>query len=202
MSKSKAVVLSMGLAFFICMGIVAWRGEVQARAVSDGVLRFHVIANSDSDRDQQLKLKVRDGIAELTDKLFKDADSKEEASEIALQHKDEICKTAEDILRQNGDDSEVSMDVKRVFFPTKTYENITFPAGDYDAIQIKIGKAEGKNFWCVMFPALCVPSATGHNEEMLGDVLTDDAVDLVTHPTTFKFKIVELYHTVFHYFKK
>ena len=83
------------------------------------------------------------------------------------------------------------MEIKNLYFPTKSYEDITFPAGEYDAIHITIGEGKGENFWCVMFPALCVASVSEGNEELLSGVLGEGEMDLVTRPYTVKFKAAE-----------
>ena len=184
---------AMGLGFLTCMIILCITSAKEANSVSNSVLRFHIVANSDSEEDQTLKLKVRDGIATLTDKLFADAHTKEEAIDIAEQNTDVIAAAAEEILRQNGCNDSVQVAIRNLYFPTKTYENISFPAGSYDAIHITLGTGAGQNFWCVMFPALCVPSVSRDNEELLSGVLDEGAMELVTHPYTLKFKTAELW---------
>ena len=190
-NKTLSFLLALGLGFLTCMIILCFTAEKEARAVSDGVLRFHIVAASDSDRDQALKYKVRDGIAALTDQLFATARDKRQAMEIARAHREEIISAAEAILREQGCDDRVQMEIKRLDFPTKSYENITFPAGEYDAIHITIGEGKGQNFWCVMFPALCVSSVSEENEELLAGVLGEEEMELVTRPYTIKFKAAE-----------
>lgn len=198
MSKYKSALLAVGLAFVTMMIILAVTGGRQAKHLSDAVLRFHIVAASDSPQDQALKLKVRDGIAELTDTLFRDASTKQQAIAVAEAHREDIAAAATAILRQNGCDDAVAVTVDRSFFPTKRYENVTFPAGSYDAIHVDIGAAKGKNFWCVMFPSLCVPSVTKNNEELLGDVVGKPEIDLVTHPYSLRFKLVEWWQMLTH----
>ncbi len=196
MSKTKSALLAMGLAFITIMIVLAVTGGKQAKNLSDAVLRFHIVAASDSAEDQAIKYKVRDGIAGMTDLLFRDAATKEEAIAVARKHTGDLAAAAEEILRQNGSDDAVSVTVDRSFFPTKRYENVTFPAGVYDAIHIDIGAAEGKNFWCVMFPSLCVPSVTKDNAKLLGEVVGGEEIDLVTHPYSLRFRLVEWWNTL------
>ncbi len=184
-------ILALGLGFVTCMVLLCFSAGHQARAVSESVLRFHIVADSDSKEDQALKLKVRDGIAELTDKLFATAKNKEEAITIARESTDVLTSAAEEILRSEGCDDPVQVEIKNLYFPTKSYENITFPAGKYDAIHITIGQGQGENFWCVMFPALCVNSVSKGNEELLSGVLQEEEMKLVTRPYTLKFKFAE-----------
>jgi len=190
-NKNAIFFTALGLGFLMTMCILTLTAGRDAAAISDGVLRFHIVANSDSSEDQALKLKVRDGIATLTDQLFAQAENKEAALQIAKQNVALLQTTATDILRKNDCTDAVQVEIKNLFFPTKTYENITFPAGEYDAIHITIGKGEGQNFWCVMFPALCVPSATKENTKLLEGVLDRQQLGLVTRPYTFKFKLAE-----------
>ncbi len=190
-NKTVSMLAALGLGFLCCMILLCFSAGREAKAVSREVLRFHIVAASDSAEDQQLKLKVRDGIAELTDKLFKDALNKQEAIAIANENKEEICACAEEILRKQGCDDSVKVQIKNLYFPTKSYENVTFPAGNYDAIEITLGQGKGKNFWCVMFPALCVGAVNGDNEALLSQVLGESELEMVTHPYTLKFKMAE-----------
>ena len=178
-------------AFVICMVVVALRAQSTAENISDNVLRFHVVANSDTAEDQALKLKVRDGIVTLTDTYFADVSDKAEAIALAEQNRAQIEKNAEEILRQNGCSDPVRVQIKKMNFPTKQYEDITLPAGEYDAIHITIGEGAGENFWCVMFPALCVGSVSESNEKLLGKVLSPSSLDTVRRPYSLKFKTVE-----------
>ena len=200
-SKYKCALLAVGLGFLTCMILLAISGERQAEKVSRGVLRFHIVANSNSSEDQALKMKVRDGIATLSDQLFAGAQSKAQAIEIAKENRTLIEDTARDILKENGDDSDVEVKINHIFFPTKQYQNVSFPAGYYDAINVNIGAAKGRNFWCVMFPSLCVPSVSESNEALLGEVLEEDQVEFVTHPYTLKFKFAEWWGNLVGYFK-
>lgn len=124
-------------------------------AVFDKVIRLHVLANSDSERDRQLKLKVRDSIVDLTGRLFADCTDIEQAKEIALKSKDEIQACAEKTVRQNGFDYAVSVEMGCETYPVRRYGDFVFPAGDYFSTRVLIGNGEGKNWWCVLFPPMC-----------------------------------------------
>ncbi len=195
-----AVLLLFGLgALFICTALGS-AGEIR-----DEVLRFHVIANSDSERDQTLKLKVRDGIAEITSSLFAEVSSKEEAKQIAAEHKELIAQKAKEVLAQNGVDSTVTVSLSERFFPTKHYGGVSLPAGKYDALCIEIGQARGQNFWCVMFPSLCIAPASEiderQNAQKMDAVLSENAMHLVQNPSGVKFKIVEWYNSLKNWFR-
>ena len=171
--------------------------------ISDSVFRLHVIANSDSDEDQALKLKVRDSLLEYMNSLCSSTSSKEEAMRIANEHIDDFTKIAQDVIAQNGYDYSVDVSVGSCDFPTKEYGDVSLPAGTYDALRVKIGSASGHNWWCVMFPPLCfVDVSSGivpdESKEILHDTMSDEEYDLVTSSDsdselTFKFKLVEFF---------
>lgn len=170
------------------------------------VFRLHVIANSDSEDDQNLKLKVRDNVLRYMNTLCSKTTSKEEAIEIATIHLNEFKEIALNTIKENGCNYNVDISIDNVFFPTKTYGDISLPEGYYDALRIKIGKAEGKNWWCVMFPPLCFVDVTSgivpdDSKDLLKENLSQEEYDLICNGNsenqnntdiTFKFKIVEL----------
>lgn len=170
------------------------------------VFRLHVITNSDSEEDQNLKLKVRDNVIKYMNTLCSKTTSKEEAIEIANAHLNEFKEIALNTIKENGYNYDVNISIDNVFFPTKTYGDISLPEGYYDALRIKIGKAEGKNWWCVMFPPLCFVDVTSgivpdDSKELLKENLSQEEYDLICNGNsedlnntdiTFKFKIVEL----------
>ena len=170
------------------------------------VFRLHVIANSDSEDDQNLKLKVRDNVIKYMNTLCSKTTSKEEAIEIANAHLNEFKEIALNTIKENGYNYDVNISIDNVFFPTKTYGDISLPEGYYDALRIKIGNAEGKNWWCVMFPPLCFVDVTSgivpdDSKELLKENLSQEEYDLICNGNsedlnnsdiTFKFKIVEL----------
>ncbi len=162
--------------------------------LSQDIVRLHVIANSDSEADQALKLKVRDAILENTKECC--TQKEDIANNIELYQK-----IARDTVCENGFSYDVRVEYGNFNFPTKNYGNVSLPAGSYDALRIKIGEAKGKNWWCVMFPPLCFVDGTTNSafaEKSLRETFGDDNYDLVTaarngkFPFEIKFKIVEL----------
>lgn len=193
--QSIALLCALLLTVGAVMAVSAF-GEFQKNcdSLSEKVLRLHVLANSDSEADQQLKLKVRDAILQESDRLFQQSDSKEAAMAQMATHLSDVEQVAERTLRKNGCDLPVTAALKKVKFNTRTYGNITLPAGDYDALQVEIGAAKGKNWWCVLFPSLCVPSSTNVQME---DVLTQDELQVVEQSGyDVRFKVVEWYEAV------
>ena len=164
--------------------------------IESNVLRLHIIANSDSEQDQSLKLMVRDGILSGYSEIFENSDGIDEIVKTAKEHLSEIEKTAEKIIRENGLFYDVSCEVVKMDFDKKDYENFTMPKGFYNALRIKIGSAEGKNWWCVMYPPLCVPATT---EADLSEYLTEEEIDIITNPKRYevRFKCDEIYEKLF-----
>lgn len=128
----------------------------QTSNIEKNVIRFHVRANSDSSIDQERKLKVRDALVDYLRPAMDQVNTKEEALQVLEGKKKEIQKVARNVLKEEGDESKVAVSFPREEFPEKTYGQYTFPKGTYDALRVDIGAAAGHNWWCVMFPDLCV----------------------------------------------
>lgn len=135
-------------------------------AIREEVLRLHILANSDSDRDQQLKLLVRDELlAVYSDELSSSATLRE-AEDWAGEHLAEIENTANAVLQREGSTDIARAEMVRMYFQTRTYsDHVILPAGEYDALRITIGEAQGKNWWCVMYPPVCIPTASASTFE-------------------------------------
>lgn len=170
--------------------------------LSNAVFRLHVLANSDSNEDQSLKLKVRDKLLEYMNNICSDCSSKEEAINLAIEHQVDFKKIAEQTILENGYDYSVKININNFYFPTKNYGDISLPAGFYDALRVEIGEAKGKNWWCVMFPSLCfidVSSGIVDNEakENLQDNLESESYNIISdnsdNEIKFKFKLIEFF---------
>lgn len=125
------------------------------------LLRFHVVANSDTAEDQVVKRQVRDRVLELLTPTLSQARSPEEARQLVLARQDEVGRAAQDVVRRAGKNYGVKVEVGRFVFPTKVYGDKALPAGKYEALRISLGSAEGQNWWCVLFPPLCLVDAAG-----------------------------------------
>ena len=152
------------------------------------VIRLHVVANSDSFEDQQLKYQVRNQIIKTFNEEFEKIDSKEESENIIIEEIHQIRCKAEEIVKEEGYNYDINVYYGNYKFPRKMYEEIVLPEGYYDAVRIEIGKAEGGNWWCVMFPPLCfVDFGKNENinifdfqtEKKLQEVLTLDEIDII-----------------------
>ena len=189
------------LSLFILISTISYVDAV-SNNIADSVFRLHVIANSDSKEDQELKLKVRDELLSYMNIISKDSTNKQEAMQIANEHKEEFIQIAEKVIKENGYNYTVNVQVGKADFPTKYYGDITLPAGTYDALKVQIGEAKGQNWWCVMFPPLCfVDVSTGivpdNSKQELKQSLDNEEYDLISktdnNEISFKFKIVELF---------
>lgn len=164
--KMKGVesLLLIGLVFTMLSSSVNKTVET-GNEIRSETLRLHIIANSDSEADQELKLKVRDAVLEATGELFAEVSGKTEALSAAEFSANDIKAIAENVVASEGFDYPVRVEVTEMWFETRSYEGFSLPAGDYDAVRIIIGNGEGKNWWCVMYPALCIPGAENAIEE-------------------------------------
>ena len=187
------------LSLFILISAISYVDAV-SNNIADSVFRLHVIANSDSKEDQELK--VRDELLSYMNIISKDSTNKQEAMQIANEHKEEFIQIAEKVIKENGYNYTVNVQVGKADFPTKYYGDITLPAGTYDALKVQIGEAKGQNWWCVMFPPLCfVDVSTGivpdNSKQELKQSLDNEEYDLISktdnNEISFKFKIVELF---------
>ncbi len=191
----KLALRALSCALIIC-GIFSLTGLcISCRDIESKLLRFHILAHSDSDEDQQLKLHVRDAILQYSDRWFADCQSKEEAVAAARSHLAEIRSKAQETVRKAGYDYPVEAYVTNMSFDTRVYEDFTLPAGHYDAVRIVIGSGQGHNWWCVLYPAVCVPSA----EKKIGSALTKNETDLVTHHDQYivSFRLIEWLNDIF-----
>ncbi len=192
--------LLCGLIFSLLLSIVGFAGRCEN--ISKKVFRLHIIANSDSIEDQELKLKVRDRILTQTKGLFDTADSKYDAKKVTEENLNQITQIAQNEIKANGYNYPISAKITNMHFNTRKYDNVVLPAGRYDALRIEIGKAEGKNWWCVMFPPLCV--STAQENKKLEDVLSENELEITNNETEyeFKFKVVEWFEEVKDFFCK
>lgn len=170
--------------------------------ISDSVFRLHVIANSNSNEDQALKYKVRDNLLNYMNNICKNCTSKKEAIILVSTHQEEFKKIALKTIKNEGYSYNVNIEIGNFEFPTKQYGDISLPAGLYDALKVEIGKAEGRNWWCVMFPSLCfVDISSGivpeESKEELQNVLSDEEYSIISDSSNYgiklKFKLLEIF---------
>lgn len=175
------------------------------QGISHKIIRFHVIANSDSDADQALKLKVKEAVVNYTAELLCNSKSISETEDLLSSHTNDIISIANNVISENDYDYPVTAEITDTYFPTKSYGSYTFPPGTYRAFQIKIGEAKGKNWWCVLYPSLCFidishGTVNPESEELLKETLTTDEFQAVSDEYTVKYRFK--YLTFLNYFIK
>ena len=161
--------------------------------IREKVLRLHVIANSDTNCDQAVKLKIRDRILTESEELFYTEEGILSAKEKAVKNLERIEQLANDELSKNGFPPNAKATFTNMFFDTRVYDNFTLPAGNYDAVRITVGNGKGKNWWCVLYPALCIPAASDGL-----DTLTEEELKIIESPVQYevKFLVVELFEKI------
>jgi stage II sporulation protein R len=189
--------LLVGILLFVC-GFV-YNVVASTNEISEKFVRFHIIANSDSEADQKIKMEIRNKIFEEFD--FSGISSKSDALDYFNEHIKEIENLANKILMENNFQYSAKAQVVKKQFPIREYTNFTLPSGLYDAVSIELGEAKGKNFFCVMYPSLCliegVSEKTDGNIETLNNVLSENEVETITgdrNKVVVKLKIVEIFN--------
>ena len=171
--------------------------QADCQKIANEVFRLHILANSDSEADQALKLKVRDKVLDYSQTLFASVKTKEEAERLAAQHLDIVQEVAQEEVKKCGYSYPVSAEITKMHFDTRYYEDFTLPAGQYDALRLTIGRGEGHNWWCVMFPSLCISSPESRDDKAR-EALTDSEYEIVkSDEREYRFFIVELFEKIF-----
>lgn len=182
--------LAAGLCCSMIFGLAKF--DSACEDLRNNCLRLHVLANSDSNYDQSLKLFVRDAVLEESEALFTSSNSLGEAMTAARENLDEIGAAAQQACYDYGGDYKVTVSLEKEYFETREYEDFTLPAGEYEAVRILIGAAKGHNWWCVMYPCVCLGSAgNGSIKKAAGSKAS--AVAKGGSKYKMKFKIVEIY---------
>ncbi len=159
--------------------------------ISEKVLRLHILANSDSTEDQDLKLKVKNYFIENTADLFsgKNLEENIEIASCNIGYIEALCNSC---ITENGFDYKAKVSVLKEYYDTRVYDDFTLPAGIYNSIKIELGEGNGHNWWCIVFPSVCLSACT----ESMNDYLTDDEMKLINDGYTPKFKIIEIYEKI------
>lgn len=179
-----ALVISILSSFF---GFAAECNNVRSE-----VVRLHILANSDSEEDQTVKLKVRDALLGSGEKLFSGETDRENAERILNENRENIIKIINNVLKENGFDYKGNMYLVEEYFETREYDGFVMPAGEYKALKIILGEGKGHNWWCVMFPPLCIPSASQKTNTEI--ILGENGAEIISSPVKYemRFKIVEI----------
>ncbi len=197
--KHKNIELSI-LCGLLCAVILSLSGfSAACDGLRNGVLRLHIIANSDSDADQAVKLLVRDRILAETGDVFGGCDNLDDAICAADGDIERITAYANQVLSENGFDYTANAEIGDSYFETRHYDTFTLPAGTYKSLIIRLGKAEGKNWWCVVFPAVCLPAASDADFSKATD---SKSAEIAENPDRYiiRFKAVEIYEDIKKFF--
>ena len=172
--------------------------------IADKIVRFHVIANSDSEEDQALKLKVKEAVVAYTKPLLADSADISESRQLLLDNQEDIRTLAQQVITENGYDYPVHVELTNTYFPTKSYGSYTFPPGLYEAFEVKIGNAAGRNWWCVLYPPLCfIDISHGvvdeQSEDLLKETLTTEEFNAVSEnaQVVYRFKYLKFLNKLF-----
>lgn len=209
MKKKLNFIFILTILVFIYIALLSFNySKAVSSNLSDSVFRLHIIANSDSSADQELKLKVRDNIINYMNTLTSSSSDKKDVISMVNNHLDSFKEIALNTIKENGYNYDVNIEIGNFNFPTKTYGDISFPAGNYDALRIEIGDAIGQNWWCVLFPPLCfVNSSTGvvpdDSKNTLKENINSESYEIIsegnnsndnTSDIKIKFKIIEFFN--------
>lgn len=189
--------LEWGLIFgFICSVFCSFADfDASCEELRHNVLRLHIVANSDSEQDQTLKLEIRDRILEESQSLFETEKDLQSAIKTAKENIKLYEKIANEVINEAGLDYKAEAKIGKAFFETRVYEDFTLPSGEYESLIINLGKSEGKNWWCVVFPSVCLPL---ENRASLSQSVGEKGCEIAQNGERFKakFKTVEIYEKI------
>ena len=186
--KSLAVVLTL-CSLILLLGMLPVHGESE---IYENVLRLHVLANSDSEEDQALKLKVRDAVLAKSEELFADCTTREEAIEVTKENLSVLENTARETLRAEGSSDSVRVELGEEEYPTRNYESFCFPAGTYLSLRIILGEGEGQNWWCVLYPPMCLSAASAkssRSDEAITVGFTGEQYRVITETDAPRYRV-------------
>ena len=194
--RTVEIALMVGLAIFLGSGVLALRTQDE---LADKVVRLHVLANSDSEEDQALKLKVRDVVLERATAILEQSADRREAESRLRGELLELERIAAEEIAAEGYQYPVTVELENTDFPTKEYDGFTLPAGEYLALRVIIGEGQGQNWWCVVFPPLCTAASADVPASALAAGFSEEEVRLITEESrgyVLKFKAVEWWETL------
>ncbi len=202
----KKIIIALCMGLIVSFGLTIYAESLQEN-VAQNVLRLHVLAHSDDAADQALKLSVRDRLLEESGEVFAACKTREESAALFLREKERLTKATADEIERQGFSYPVSLSLEKTYFPTRYYEGIALPAGDYDAVRVEIGEARGQNWWCVMFPPLCFVDGSVSRESAaaLTAALGEDAAILTPNASEdvqIRFKVVDFFQSASHILKE
>ena len=191
--KFNKLFIPIFLSFVLILGIIqpVVAAVKTSEGISNKVFRLHILANSDSTKDQNIKLMLKNYILENTQDII-GGKTLDEAIKNAKNNTKEITDMCNDYLKSKGLEYKVKVNVVKEYFKTRVYDDFTLPAGKYSSLKIEIGEGDGHNWWCIVFPSVCLSACS----ESMSDYLDDDEMKFVSNTYSPKFKVVELYESV------
>ena len=192
--KRNALNLSLICAVISCIMISMVGFKDSCEEMYENIIRIRIIANSDSAEDQALKINIRDEVLKTSVDLFGEAGSYDDAVKITENNLDALLCTAQNTVISNGYNYDVSLELKDEFFDTRTYDGFTLPAGTYKTAVFTVGEGEGENWWCVIFPQVCVGACSGKLEDSVSGKSSNYAYNADDY--VVKFKMVEIFEKV------
>lgn len=179
----------------VLLVVIVWFGTVVSdrRHLNEDLIRLHVVAESDSEADQQTKLRVRDAVTAYLQANMDTNMDKEQAKQWLQDHLPQIRDTANEALALYDPDGSAEVSLKKEAFPTRTYDTFTLPAGVYESLRVTVGDGEGKNWWCVVFPSLCIPATTdGFEAAAAGAGFSDSLTGAITEEEPYRIRFFVL----------
>lgn len=200
MTQRKKIILSIFLGLILSM-FISMTADFTAFArecsdIREEVVRIHILANSNTREDQELKIKIRDCILEECSDLFVANGTKEQALETLSNHLNQIKLTAEQEMERLGYSYPIHVSLEKTYFTTRVYDTLTLPAGIYDALRIEIGQAAGHNWWCIAFPQMCLPAA--EQKTPADQIFSEQQEEIMENSQKYevKFAIIELFESI------
>ena len=191
--KKITISLTVGLILSVFWTLASFASSVEE--IEDNVLRLHIIANSDSKVDQALKIKVRDAVLDAGFADFEQSQNLDEAIARATELLPVFNEAAKNVISKEGFNYDVKVTIEDSYFNTRVYDDFSLPAGTYKALKIVIGKGKGKNWWCVMFPSVCISSCKDHD---ISDAVGDKSTKICKNSNEYeiRFKIFDWYESI------
>lgn len=196
MSRKHKIEMSIAISLILSIVLSFWSFGLECNEIRKDVIRLHILANSDSEEDQTVKLLVRDALLQSGEKLFSGLVTRKDVAETIEEEKENLEAIANKVLRENGFEYTSYIYLVEEYFATREYEEFTMPAGKYLAVRVILGKGDGHNWWCVMYPPLCIPAVSERTD--IDAVLGKNGAKLIKSNTKYeiRFKVVEIFEKI------
>lgn len=194
--KKRIIEISVCVALIVSSFFSVYKFDSECKDLREDILRLHILANSDSAEDQMVKLRVRDALLSCGSELFSGKTNIDNVKTVLNQRENELTEVADKVLFENGFRYKTKIYLTNEYFTTRTYDNYTLPAGNYLALKVILGEGEGHNWWCVMFPPLCIPAATDKKDIDVYFDAGNKSVITADPEYEIRFKIIEFFEKI------